>query len=229
VSRETTWIESFAEPEAGADGALWRGALGEARWALQGRGAPPRDDPSAQRALGLEMAWLRQVHSARVLDAARAGCAGEGDALVVAHGGLAATVAIADCVPVLLAGAGRAAAVHAGWRGLAGGVVPAAARRFAVRAAWIGPAIGPCCYEVGEDVAAAVVTASAASVRRAGPSGRPHLDLQLAAACQLEALGVREIQVLRHCTRCRAEWLESHRRDGARAGRNLASIWLAPA
>ncbi|MCB9377912.1 MAG: laccase domain-containing protein [Holophagales bacterium] len=224
-----SWIESRAEPESTPGGALWRGELGEARWALLGRGAPPRDDPEASRRLGLDLAWLRQIHSERVLEVDRPGCAGEGDGLLTARVGLAATVAAADCVPVLLAGAGRVAAVHAGWRGLACGVVPAGVRRFDVRAAWIGPAIGPCCYEVGEDVAAAVVTASSEAVRRSVPNEKPRLDLQLAAAWQLAAAGVGEIHALRHCTRCRAEWLESHRRDGVAAGRNLAAIWLASA
>jgi YfiH family protein len=226
------WIESLAEPESSErGGVLWRGTLAGARWLMQGRGAPPRGEDRASSALApaVAMSWVRQIHSDRVLEARVAGSAGDGDGLIVTSPGLAATVAAADCVPVLLAGSGVVAAVHAGWRGLAQGIVRAAAGRFPVSAAWIGPAIGPCCYEVGGEVAAAVVAASGDAVLRPGGRGRPHLDLALAAARQLVAAGVEEIHVLRHCTRCRPEWLESHRRDGAAAGRNLASIWLAPA
>ncbi len=219
--------ETDAAPERAGAAWVWRARLDGAALLVVGRGAPARDAPwpAALLPAGVVPAWLRQIHSATVLEA-RAGACGEGDALIARGGGLAATVAVADCVPVLLAGARGVAAVHAGWRGLVAGVVPAAVARLgAVAAAWIGPAIGPCCYEVAEEVAAAVVAASAAGVRRAGPRGRPHLDLAAAAAAQLAAAGVGAATILRHCTRCRAEWLESHRRDAERAGRNLAAIW----
>ena len=232
MSRGAAAVELDDAPGARAGAVAWTGALAAARFLFLGRGAPARDAawPAGLLPDGVERSWLTQVHSARALDAAPGPC-GEGDALVVRRAALAATVAVADCVPVLLAGAGGAAAVHAGWRGLAAGVIPAAVERLgAVEAAWIGPAIGPCCYEVSEEVAAAVVAASAAEVRRAGARARPHLDLARAASLQLARAGVGAVTLLRHCTRCRSEWLESHRRDGERAGRNLALIWLeAPA
>jgi len=231
MPRGEIWIESRATPEVSGVAARWRGSLAGARWVLQGRGAPARDESAASAPLapGVALTWVRQIHSDRVLEAQRAGPAGDGDGLIVSRPGLAATVAAADCVPVLLAGADRVAAVHAGWRGLAQGIVRSAAARFAVAAAWIGPAIGPCCYEVGEEVAAAVAGVSGDDVRRPGGGDRPHLDLPLAAARQLVAAGVAEIRVLRHCTRCHPEWLESYRRDGPASGRNLASIWLPSA
>ncbi len=221
--------ELDSAPESVADVAVWRGALGAARFLFLGRGAPPRgaEWPPGLLPPGVARGWLTQVHSARALDGAPGPC-GEGDALVVRRAALAATVAVADCVPVLLAGSAGVAAVHAGWRGLAAGVIAAAVERLgAVEAAWVGPAIGPCCYEVSAEVAAAVVAASAPEIRRAGRGERPHLDLAAAARVQLERAGVGGVTLLRHCTRCRSEWLESHRRDGERAGRNLALIWIA--
>lgn len=219
--------ETEAAPERAGAAFVWRDRLAGAGLLMVGRGAPARDAPWPPALLpaGVAPAWLRQIHSATVCEA-RAGACGEGDALIARRNGLAAVVAVADCVPVLLAGAQGVAAVHAGWRGLAAGIVPAAVARLgAVAGAWIGPAIGPCCYEVSEEVAAAVVAASAPRAQRAGPRGRPHLDLAAAAAAQLAAAGVGAVTLVRHCTRCRAEWLESHRRDAQRAGRNLAAIW----
>jgi YfiH family protein len=171
---------------------------------------------------------MRQVHGATVL-AAHAGACGEGDALVTTEAGLALVVVTADCVPILLAGSDRVAAVHAGWRGLVAGVIAAALEKFddpGRVVAWIGPAIGPCCYEVGEEVAAPVVARSAALVRSTGPRGRPHLDLPLAAAIELSRRGVAQVRRLAVCTACHPGTLESYRREGAAAGRNLSSIWL---
>jgi copper oxidase (laccase) domain-containing protein len=219
-------------------------------------------------------AWARQVHSARVLPACPGEC-GEGDALVAGGAEVALSVVTADCVPVLLAGPEGIAAVHAGWRGIASGVIPATlleiSRQLVGRPAggateggasgdsrggsgsgtgsgadgggssvesavadlsrwraWVGPAIGPCCYEVGEEVAAQVVAASGPEVAAAGARGRPHLDLQAAARRQLSAAGVGEIKTLPLCTRCRADWLYSFRREGRGAGRNMAFVWRKP-
>ena len=213
----------------------WSFRHGRARALFLGRGAPERDGGRATRFLpaGAGTSWLRQVHAAGVVEA-RAGSCGEGDALVVRGPGLAAAIATADCVPIVVAADGpesAVAAVHAGWRGLAAGVLAAAVARLpggANVAARIGPAIGPCCYEVGEDVADAVARASSSAVRSAGPRGRPHLDLAAAAAAQLAAAGVTRISRVVACTRCRADWLWSHRRDGEGAGRNLTLAWLEP-
>jgi YfiH family protein len=218
-----------ARPQVRAGVAFWRGAGAGAAFRFVGRGGEGAAEGEAIVPARLERAWLRQVHSARVVDAAPGEC-GEGDALIVERPGLAALVRVADCVPVLLAGGGRAAAVHAGWRGIAAGVVEAAVERLgAPELAWIGPAIGPCCYEVGPEVAQAVEAASRPGLARAGPRGRPHLDLGAAVATQLARAGVARIVQLAHCTRCRPEWLASYRRDGAAAGRNLAWIWIEAA
>lgn len=217
-------------PTIGGGQVGWAGASEEVEVRFLGRGAPERaagrlTSPLVPRELA--WAWLRQVHSARVIEAGEGDC-GEGDALSTARAGLGLTIATADCVPVLIAGRGRVAAVHAGWRGIVAGVVPAALATFdAVREVevWIGPAIGPCCYEVGEEVAAAVVATSRSSVARPGRRGRPHVDLQEAVVAQLAAAGVTRHVRLERCTACHPGELHSHRRDGARAGRNLALIW----
>jgi YfiH family protein len=178
------------------------------------------------------VAWARQVHSDRCLRVAAAGEAGEGDALITDRPGLALAVYTADCVPVLLGAPGIVGAVHAGWRGLAAGIVGKALTAMTALGAagvraWIGPAIGPCCYEVGDDVAAAVVAASTPAIVRPGLRGRPHLDLVAAARAQLGRAGVGEVEAVAACTRCDAEHYWSYRRDGRGAGRNVSCIWLA--
>lgn len=179
----------------------------------------------------LGLAWLRQVHSARVVSAESGAC-GEGDALVTRQAGLALSVATADCVPVVVAGGDRVAAVHAGWRGIAEGVVAAALHRLGgdpgTLTAWIGPAIGPCCYEVGGDVAERVAGASHAAVVKARATGRPHLDLPAAATHQLAAGGIERVQHIEACTRCSTGELWSYRREGRGAGRNYTFAWLRP-
>lgn len=172
------------------------------------------------------------MHGGAVVEA-RPGHSGSADALVSGRDDLALVVVTADCVPVLLGAGGRIAAVHAGWRGIVAGVVPAAISRLAAGAAsvtaWVGPAIGVCCYEVGEEVAGQVVAAAGSSrcVHRAG-GARPHLDLRSAVEAQLVAAGVAEVRHLDLCTRCHPEWLWSYRREGPRAGRNLAGITRQP-
>ena len=226
-------LASRAPPQrAAAGGVAWSRELGDWRLLLVGkRSDPPPLGAEAGSAVppALPLAWLRQIHSARVV-AARAGDCGEGDALILAGEALVARIASADCLPIVVAGERSAVAIHAGWRGLVTGIVGAAVDRLrgdgerALRA-WIGPAIGPCCYEVGEAVAAAVAAASGGRAVERGRGPRPHLDLRTAARAQLEAAGVADSELLEHCTSCRPEWLWSYRRDGAGAGRNLLLLW----
>jgi purine-nucleoside/S-methyl-5'-thioadenosine phosphorylase / adenosine deaminase len=212
----------------------WRGAAGTARFAFYGKTAGHADESHLDAAIaraGVELATVRQVHSARVVEAAPGPC-GDADALTTRRAGLALRVVTADCVPVLLASSEAMAAVHAGWRGLAAGIVGAAARALAGTGpvlAIIGPAIGACCYEVGPEVADQVASraASAAVIVDRGAS-RPHLDLALAARLELTRAGVAEIVTIDACTRCSPDRLWSYRRDGARAGRNVALIWREP-
>jgi YfiH family protein len=189
----------------------------------------------AETGEALPVAWLKQIHSDVALLASPGRC-GEGDGLYSREPGLALAVVTADCVPVLVATEdGRIAAIHAGWRGLASGVIGATLRsleesgegRGEGARAWIGPAIGPCCYEVGEEVAEAVIAASGPEVAAPGPHGKPHLDLVRAARIQLARAGFEgdSVSSIPFCTRCETGRLWSYRREGKGAGRNIAFIW----
>jgi YfiH family protein len=209
---------------------VWKARLGDVEVRFTGRG------PEGERAEVLRriepsappLAWAKQIHSATVLQA-HSGFCGEGDALVTDEAGLALSVITADCVPVLVAGPEGLASIHAGWRGIAGRIIPAALARMKGRpdewTAWIGPTIGACCYEVGEEVAESVVAASSPGVAIPGPNGKPHLDLPEAARLQLLESGVGQVFTVAHCTRCNEETLWSYRREGKHAGRNLGLIW----
>ncbi|MBX3263682.1 MAG: laccase domain-containing protein [Labilithrix sp.] len=187
-----------------------------------------------------------QVHGARLLVAGgdpAATLALEADALAAEPGtGHAVAVRVADCVPVLLAdpATGRVAAAHAGWRGVEAGVVGASARHLLGASgagpasglvAAIGPSIGPCCFEVGGDVADRIVRASSPSAldRRVGE--KAFVDLRAAVRAQLVELGLADDAVddvpsrgRSGCTRCDRERYYSYRRDGDASGRLLGVI-----
>jgi len=177
-----------------------------------------------------------QVHGDAVLSADSALALGEADASVATRPGVAVGVVTADCVPVLVAaGTGAVAAVHAGWRGLARGVIPRALEVLAAAApgarlvAAIGPSIGPCCYEVDAPVLDALrerFGEAAESALHPARPGHALLDLPALARLALLAAGVPADSVgsVAACTRCDAERFHSFRRDGARAGRLLSWI-----
>jgi YfiH family protein len=184
-------------------------------------------------------ATLRQVHSDTCVYAdGREGCLGEGDALVTDRVGCLLVVRTADCLPILIADERRkaVAAVHAGWRGtllgIAAQAVLAMQDRFGSRPAdllvAIGPAIGPCCYEVGEEVAPQFQNLFP---ERSDLAGRAHIDLREATRRQLEQAGVRgeRITIARLCTRCNPEEFHSWRRDGRVAGRMRSGIRILDA
>jgi YfiH family protein len=175
------------------------------------------------------LAWLRQIHSAKAVAAGTGDC-GEADALITDQPGLALTVATADCVPVVLSDGSRIAAIHAGWRGLAGSIITRTLTQMTAEpahlTAWVGPAIGPCCYEVGSEVAHLVAGASDQTVILPGSGAKPYLDLQAAASIQLSSSGLTDIRMVESCCHCDDERLWSHRRDGSQAGRNRAFVWL---
>lgn len=225
---------------------VWRASNGGLEVRFVGRGPGGTRTAILRRVEGRELpvAQARQIHSDRVLPA-RPGHVGEGDALWTDRRGLALSVITADCVPLVLASSDRRriAAVHAGWRGIVAGVVERTVEALGVPAdeleAWIGPAIGICCYEVGEEVAGQVAEAAGPEVvapgRRLRPEGdagraaepRPHLDLAGAVGRQLVRLGVPAPRTVVRCTRCDGEKLWSYRREGSGVGRNVAYVWLA--
>ena len=128
-------------------------------------------------------------------------------------------VQVADCLPVMLAGDDGVAAVHCGWRGMAAGIVDRGVGEVRARAAAIGPGIGPCCYEVGEEV-----LAEFAGLGDDVADG-PRLDLVAVARKLLERAGVEQIEESGLCTSCEAELFYSHRRDGTRSGRQAGAVW----
>jgi purine-nucleoside/S-methyl-5'-thioadenosine phosphorylase / adenosine deaminase len=132
--------------------------------------------------------------------------------------GAALLVLVADCLPVALAGAERAAMLHCGWRGLAAGIVERAIERFdSPPAAAIGPGIGPCCYEVGEEVLAAFADLE-------GVADGRMLDLRAVATRRLERAGVKQIEHVDRCTHCEPDLFFSHRRDGPETGRQAGVV-----
>jgi polyphenol oxidase len=173
------------------------------------------------------MASLKQIHSDISFVAAAAGCLGEGDALLSAEPGVTVSIRTADCLPILLADpkTGAVAAVHAGWRGTAAGIVESTvqrmvaelgARRESLLAA-IGPGIGACCYEVGLDVAL-----------KLGETQAGKVDLAEINRRQLVRAGVREIDVVSPCTFCNPDEFFSYRREAEQAGRMISFVQVTP-
>jgi YfiH family protein len=220
------------------------GGISDGPYASLNLGDHVGDDPArvaANRAmlrkrLGLpgEPAWLEQVHGARVVDL-DAEAPGPADAAVTSVPGRVCVVLTADCLPVLLASADgtRVGVAHAGWRGLAAGVLPAAVARMGVSpdglVAWLGPAIGPERYEVGVEVRAAFVAGDAAMARHFEPTRPGHwqADLYGLARASLAAAGMSAIFGGDFCTFTERERFFSHRR-AAVCGRMATLIWRAP-
>jgi YfiH family protein len=190
-----------------------------------------------QLRLPAEPAWVEQVHGTEVTDLdapARAVAAGAAaDAVFTRHPQRVCVVQVADCLPVLLAARDGScvAAVHAGWRGLAAGVLEATLGRLAAQPAhlmaWLGPAIGPAHFEVGREVRDAFVTgdAGAAGAFAANPRGRWQCDLIALARRRLGAAGITSVCGGRWCTYVDRARFFSYRRDG-QCGRMAALIWL---
>ena len=222
-----------------------RGGCSTGPYASLNLGRRSGDDPelvernraALEEQFAVALVYGRQVHGSHVrrLIRAQPGDAEPGDAEPVEADGQATTLAgiapmvlTADCLPIALAGDGAVAMVHAGWRGLAGGVI--AEGVGAVRelsgdgrlTAAIGPGAGPCCYEVGEEVHR--------SFSSYGPLARRgrNLDLKAIARHQLERAGVTEIHDVQLCTICSEKSLfYSHRRDHGITGRQAGFAWLA--
>lgn len=198
------------------------GGVSEGPYASLNVGLATQDDPERvaanrervrEHAGAARLAQGRQVHGTRVVVDGEGG--EEADGQLTTRPGVAAIVLTADCLPVALAAPGAAGVVHAGWRGLAGGVLEAgvAALGSGPVAAAIGPGIGPCCYEVGDDVRAVFAS-----------SGRT-LDLKAVARARLQAAGVQEIHDCGLCTACDPRRFFSHRRDRGITGRQAGLAW----
>jgi YfiH family protein len=190
----------------------------------------------AQLADGLALRWLcasRQVHGTNVQRVRTvAGSGGEplaidADGHATALAGIGVSVLTADCLPVALGRRGAVAMLHAGWRGLAAGVLEEGVRALEELGgegpvvAAVGPGAGPCCYEVGPEVHAAFDERSKIDHHHQ----RANIDLRAIARRRLSAAGVSQICEVRACTICDERFF-SHRREGARAGRQGGMAWL---
>ena len=214
--------------------------------AVSTRGAAPEESPSPTaflarrfaRSLGhpdLPLVRATQVHGSRVVVVTEAPApgevadAGECDAIVTRLSGVGLVVQTADCVPILLAADDAIGAVHAGWRGASAGVALRAVKAFlalvgkrATVRAWLGPSIGPCCYEVGPEVAGRFPP----RFSRPSNGDRFLLDLPGYVRWQLEEAGVRSERIMQPpgCTFCGGPQFASYRRDRDQAGRMIALI-----
>ena len=216
----------------------------------QWRAPPPVCAASTGRGLGPEQAWrllgvpgrprwLSQVHGAGVACADESWSTAQADGCIAFTSGCACALRTADCLPVLLCDqdGSRVGAAHAGWRGLAAGVIESTVRALcegggrAVDAgeimAWIGPGIGASVYQVGSDVFSAVSRGAPGAERffLPQPEGRWLMDLAGLARQQLRRLGVARIYGGRWCTYSDTRRFHSYRRDGGTA-RQASFIWL---
>ena len=237
-------VEWPAPGEVRAAFTLRGGGVSAAPWDSLNLGAHVGDAPEAvaenrsrvavRLALPAEPLWLQQVHGARVHDAdAKSHASAEpADAIVTRAAGRVLAIMVADCMPVLFSSLdGQViAAAHAGWRGLAAGVLEATIDAMRVApgqlCAWLGPAIGARHFEVGEEVRAAFVAvhADAAAAFTVNERQRWHCDLAWLARHRLMAAGVRHIAGADICTYAERERCFSYRRDG-RTGRMAALLW----
>ena len=224
------------------------GGCSAAPWDSMNLGVAVGDDPQHvshnrvlfQQALGATPVFMKQVHGTRVLRLTREHLslpAIEADACVTTERGLACTVQVADCLPVLLVAPGAVGAAHAGWRGLAGGVLEATVSSLCDAAGcepvqiecWLGASIGPQSFEVGADVLEGfgVDPAQAAPLRfKPLRPGKWLANLPLLARDRLAATGVLQIGGGVWCTVQDRSRFFSFRRDGI-TGRMAAAVWLS--
>ena len=216
------------------------GGVSSGNFASLNLGARVGDDPQRvarnrailRACLPAEPAWMKQVHGTVVIDAAKATPDTEADGAVTRAAGSVCAVLTADCLPVLLSDrTGTTAGIaHAGWRGLAGGILESVVRAMGVSPrdlfAYIGPGIGPRNYEVGEDVREAFVSKDPDAAAAFAPrqNGKHLADLYKLARQRLAAAGVAEVHGGGFCT-AGDERFFSFRRDG-NTGRMASLVWL---
>jgi YfiH family protein len=221
---------------------LRTGGVSAGSWASLNLGTHVGDDPVAvasnrarlvrELELPAEPRWLEQVHGCRILDLDR-GETGPADGAVTATPGQVLTVMTADCLPVLLAArdGSRIGVAHAGWRGLAAGVLEAAIAALGHAPgellAWLGPAIGQAAFEVGDEVREAFITAAtgAAAAFRPNSRGRWQADLHALARERLRRSGVARVYGNPQCTFSDPKQYFSHRRE-APCGRMASLVWI---
>lgn len=238
------WIEPDwpVPPGVRVISTLRQGGVSAGRYASLNLGDHVRDQPdhvaenrqllSAAARLPAEPCWLKQVHGAAVADLDRLGVSQPADAAVTREAGRVCAILTADCLPITLAAqSGEAvAAVHAGWRGLAAGVIESAVRDLGLPGeqlqAWLGPAIGPKNFEVGAEVREALMAGDEAAEAAFVPNsqGRFMADLWLLATQRLRLLGLHRIYGGGECTYAHPQRFFSHRRDGL-TGRQATLIW----
>ena len=181
-----------------------------------------------------EPVWLEQVHGTVVANADAAECRVVADACIARHRGSVCVIMTADCLPVLLCDADGTVvgAAHAGWKGLAAGVIETTVKAMGKEPhklmAWLGPAIGPHAFEVGAEVRATFMghNGKAAEAFTAhGTEGKYHADIYLLARQRLNALGITRISGGTFCTYHQKDRFFSYRRDGV-TGRMGTFIWL---
>lgn len=180
-----------------------------------------------------EPVWLEQVHGTVVANADNPGCLPQADACIATHRSAVCVVMTADCLPVLLCDQQGTVvgAVHAGWKGLAAGVIEATVQTMNVPAqnlmAWLGPAISQPAFEVGAEVREVFIAADpkAESAFVAGQGGKWLADIYALARIRLNALGITQIYGSDYCTYKDTQRFFSYRRDGV-TGRIGTFIWL---
>jgi YfiH family protein len=242
------WLRPLwpAPPGIRAAFTLRGGGVSRGSYASLNLGAHVGDDPAAvarnrallREALALpaEPVWLEQRHGVRVADLDREPAPAPADAALTRAPGRVCAILVADCMPVLLATrrGDAVAAAHAGWRGLAAGVIEATIRALGVGGAeliaWLGPAIGPARFEVGAEVRAAFLAADAGceAAFSGNARGRWLCDLARLARRRLAAAGVHDITDGAACTYEDAARFYSHRRAQP-SGRMAALVWIDPA
>lgn len=177
--------------------------------------------------------WLNQVHGNVIVSAEEVVTPVSADGAITSASRVVCAVMTADCLPVLLCDdtGAHIAAVHGGWRGLAGGVIEAAIAAFVARGVdprnilcWLGPAIGPGAYEVGQEVCDALHGGQDKDALSGNSAGRWHLDLYALARIRLRVCGVTQVFGGGYCTYTDSERFFSYRRDGV-CGRQATLIW----
>ena len=217
------------------------GGVSTAPWASFNLGDHVGDDPAAVAAnraqlsslLPAEPHWLTQVHGTVAVDAEKMPKTATADAAFARQAGHVCAVMTADCLPVLFCDRRGTvvAAAHAGWRGLLAGVLESTVNAMQVPSdellVWLGPAIGPHCFEVGDEVRHAFVArdAEAGSGFVPGEPGKWLCDIYLLARQRLNTLGVQSVSGGVACTVSETERYFSYRRDGV-TGRMASLIWL---